>query len=182
MEHFSFNAILCNQSKVFSFDVPTNGQGVITNRFCPKDFLAPQGQGLMYNSITPVHGEGLFEFKLDCENFAKAITESKYQSSNNKWDIYCDALDYIIATHINRCGRLLFNDLLIYLDIYSYFLYADGVNENNIKLNYPRFANQYLKNIPEYLKDSMTLQPLATTRMASIIKDLSHKAEIELGI
>lgn len=180
MEHFSFSAIVCNQNKVFSFDIPTNSQGVITNRFCPKAFLVPQG--IMYDSITPINGESLFDFKQDCQNLASCMTNSIYKNSNNKWDIYTDSLDHIIATHINRCGRLLFNDLLIYLDIYSYFLYADGVNEKNIKLNYPRFANQYLKNIPELLKDSSTFQPLIVTKMSSIIKDLSHKAEIELGI
>ena len=93
-----------------------------------------------------------------------------------------DALACLVTTHINIYSRLLFNDLLIYKHIFSYFLFADGINEDNIKTNYPRFTYQFLLKTSDYLKDSTTLQPLVTTNMASIIKDLNYKAEIELGI
>lgn len=53
--------------------------------------------------------------------------------SNIKMNVYLDALDRLLIAHINRCGRLIFNDFLIYLDILSYFLFADGVNEDKVK-------------------------------------------------
>lgn len=180
MAQFSFSAVVCNQNKSFTFDVPTNNQGVITNRFCPKAFLVPKNG--LYDAVTPINGETVSEFEQDCCNLANAITNSIYKNSNNKWDIYMDALASIVEMHTNRCGRLLFNDLLIYIDIFSYFLFADGINEENIKANYPRFTYQFLIKIPNYLKDSVTLQPLTTSYMASVIKNLNYKAEVELGL
>jgi len=180
MMRFSFSAVVCNQNKSFTFDVPTNNQGVVTNRFCPKAFLVLQNG--FYDAITPINGETVLEFEQDCRNLANAITNSIYKDSNNKWEIYMDALACLVTTHVNQCGRLLFNDLLIYIDIFCYFLFADGINENNIKTNYPRFTYQFLIKMPSFLKDSATLQPLTNTNMASIIKELNKKAEIELGI
>lgn len=93
-----------------------------------------------------------------------------------------DALACLVTAHVNQHGRLIFNDLLTYIDIFSYFLFADGIDEDNIKTNYPRFTYQFLIKMPNYLKDSATLQPLTNTNMASIIKELNYKAEIKLGI
>lgn len=180
MAQFSFTAVVCNNKKIFSFDVPTNEQGVITNRFCPKSFLVPQNG--LYDVITPINGETILEFEQDCRNLANAITNSTYKDSNNKWEIYMDALARLVTTHVSQHGRLIFNDLLTYIDIFSYFLFADGIDEDNIKTNYPRFTYQFLIKMPNYLKDSATLQPLTNTCMASIIKELNYKAEIKLGI
>lgn len=180
MAQFSFTAVVCNNKKIFSFDVPTNEQGVITNRFCPKSFLVPQNE--LYGVITPINGETVLEFEQDCRNLANAITNSIYKDSNNKWEIYMDALACLVTAHVNQHGRLIFNDLLTYIDVFSYFLFADGIDEDNIKTNYPRFTYQFLIKMPNYLKDSATLQPLTNTNMASIIKELNYKAEIKLGI
>lgn len=115
MAQFSFSAVVCNQCKVFTFDAPIDNRGVvITNRFCPKEFLVTPTR-VFYGAITPISGESILEFEQDCRNLANAITNSDYQSSNNELDIYIDALACIVAAHNSRCGRLLFGDLLIYI-------------------------------------------------------------------
>lgn len=179
MAQFSFSVKVCSQYKTFTFDVPTNSQGVITNRFCPKDFLVPQNS--FYDAMEAVNGETLLEFKHDCESMAHNISTSSLNNSNIRIQVYLDAFDRLLVEHVNRCGRLIFNDFLIYLDILCYFLYADNVSEYEIKLNYPRFAFKYLNTFKDRLKDSWTLLPLAQTNMAETIKRLNRESEMKLG-
>ena len=179
MAQFSFSAKVCNQYETFTFDVPTNSQGVITNRFCPKDFLVPQNP--LYDAMEPINGETLLDFKHDCESLANNISTSSLNNSNIKMQVYFDAFDRLLVNHINRCGRLIFNDFLIYLDIFCYFLYADNVSESEIRLNYPRFAFKYLNALKDKLKDSWTLLPLEQTNMAETIKRLNRESEMKLG-
>lgn len=178
MARFSFPTIVCGQRKVFTFDAPTEGQAVITNRFCPKEFLVPRNS-FLYDAITPKNGEELHEFEQDCRNLADAMKKSKY---NDVRDVFMDALASVVTAHVNRCGRLIFNDLLTYIDILCYFLYADGNDEKIIKLNYPLYTNFFFENMPNSLKDSATLQPLIHTNMATVIRELKEKAEVELGL
>lgn len=180
MAQFSFSAKVCNQQKFFTFEVPSNGLFVVTNRFCPKEFLVPKNS--LYNAISPLNGEAILEFKQDCENFVNYINTSSQNISNIKMNVYLDALDRLLIAHINRCGRLIFNDFLIYLDILSYFLFADGVNEDKVKLNYPRVAYKYLNSLRDSLKDTQTLSPLSQTGMADMIKKLNNESEQKLGI
>lgn len=180
MKKFIFEAKICRERRIYSFELPTIENKVVTNRFCPKEFLVPQG--VLYNAITPQNGESIEEFENDCSTFITCLNENEYNYSNNKWDVYMSSMDDLIARHIGRCGRILFNDLLIYIDLFCYFLYADGVNEDSIKLNYPRFVNQYLINASNYLKDSYTQMPLENTQFADIIKRLARKSEMELGL
>lgn len=180
MAQFSFSAKVCNQQKFFTFEVPSNGIFVVTNRFCPKEFLVPKNS--LYNAISPLNGETILEFKQDCENFVNYINTSSQNISNLKMNVYLDALDRLLIAHINRCGRLIFNDFLIYLDILSYFLFADGVNEDKVKLNYPRVAYKYLNSLKDCLKDTQTLSPLSQTSMADMIKKLNKESEQKLGI
>lgn len=179
MAQFSFFAKVCNQHKTFTFEVPTNSQGVITNRFCPKEFLVPQNS--LYDAMEPINGETLLDFKHDCESMVHYINTSSLNNSNIKIRVYLDAFDRLLVEHVNRCGRLIFNDFLIYLDILSYFLYADNVSEYEVKLNYPRFAFKYLNTLKDKLKDTWTLLPLAQTNMAEIIKRLNRESEMKLG-
>ena len=180
MARFSFSAKVCNQQKIFTFEVPSNGLFVVTNRFCPKEFLVPKNS--LYNAVTPLNGETILEFKQDCENFVNYINTSSQNISNVKMSVYLDALDRLLIAHLNRCGRLIFNDFLIYLDIYSYFIFADGVIEDKVRLNYPRVAYKYLNSLKDSLKDSQTLSPLSQTDMAGMIKRLNKESEQKLGI
>ena len=177
MRQFSFSAVICGQPKRFEFEIPVDQQVVITNRFCPKEFLVQQNSPL-YDAITYINGEAIGEFEQDCENLASAMSTSQF---SNKLDVYKDALFKIIIMHINRCGRLIFNDLLIYMDIFSYFLYADWISENDIKTLYPCLVNQAVNWFQKYVKDSRTLLPLQQTDMAETIKRLNRESEMKLG-
>lgn len=180
MKEFIFEATICRVRKTFRFELPTIGNMVITNKFCPKDFLVPRNS--FFNAITPQNGESIEEFENDCTMFTNCLNENEFNSTNNKWNVYMAAMDDLVARHIGRCGRIFFNDLLLYIDLFCYFLYADGIDEDNIKLNYPRFVNQYLINASNYLKDSYTQIPLENTQFANIIRELAKKSEIELGL
>ena len=61
--------------------------------------------------------------------------------SSVKIEKYKDGLLKLIDEHISRCGRILFCDLLMYVDCLAYLCYAsDLMTEEQIRSNYASWA------------------------------------------
>lgn len=181
LRQFSFSATVCGKQKNFKFEIPVEQQIVTTNRFCPKEFYVRQfvrQNSPLYDAASYLQGETIDEFEQDCENLASAMCSSQFR---NKWDVYRDALFKVIIAHINRFNRLIFNDLLVYMDIFSYFLYADGMSENDIKTLYPCLVNQAVNCFLKYMKDARTLLPLSQTDIVEIVEKLSKENEMKIN-
>lgn len=162
-----------------SFSAPVEGAYVITNYYCPKELLLREGslgEGSfsLLKAIVPQNLEAEYEFINDCKNIVnKANTISNHDVS------YCltQSISYVAWQHINRCGRLMFQDLLLYVDCYSYLLKAAGYSDSEIRRSYPIIARQLVDIYSQYVKDSHTLAPFQGTNKYKILCRLADLAD-----
>ena len=160
---FIFEGVIQREKKTFKMSLPLERNYVITNRFCPDELLT--GGANLFSGAN--QGELADDFAADCKLQIKAMEDINEPMS--LIDIHVGGLMAAVGTHINRCGRLIFGDLLIYVDCFSYLLAADGFGEEEIKLLYPKVTKSIVDLCPEYVKNSVNLEPLRTTRMYEIL-------------
>lgn len=68
---------------------------------------------------------------------------------------YKEGLLKIVDEHIRKTGRLLFPDMLMYVDCLAYLCYAsDFMSEEQIRENYAMWAKYVLDNRRTYIKSS----------------------------
>lgn len=74
-------------------------------------------------------------------DFSKLVSYVNNSSTLIKIDRYKDGLLKVVDEHISRCGRLLFCDLLMYVDCLAYLCYAsDLMSESQILNDYASWA------------------------------------------
>ena len=80
-------------------------------------------------------------------DFNKLVSYVNASSIAIKIDRYKDGLLKLVDAHIARCGRLLFCDLLMYIDCLAYLCYAsDLMTESQILQNYASWAKLIVDN------------------------------------
>lgn len=165
----NFTTCICGKQKILSFEIPMQEENVVTNRFCPQELLTgkfPNKQGL----ITTITGETFDEFVYDCNMQIIAMRSST--PDDTKMDAHIGSLMAAVTNHLKRYGRLIFGDLLIYVDCFSYLLWADGFSEEEIKRTYPRITKIIVDFYPDFVKNSVNLAPLKETPIYYILNDL----------
>lgn len=158
-KQFSFSIKVKGAVKKYSFTIPVKNGFVITNYFCPNSLLI--GEGPLANAITPMQGETEEEFIQDCQNI---VNESNNISEDDAFTCLGLGLMHVVWHHIDKFGRILFQDFLIYMDCFAYLLRASGYAESEVKRVYPIIAKQLLDTIIQYVKDSHTLLPFHITK------------------
>ena len=148
-----------------SFSAPVEGGYVITNNYCPNALIV--GEGTLLSQIAvPQNGESEAEFIQDCQNI---VNQSNTISDNDVFFCLGQGLFAVVAAHINRCGRLLFQDLLLYMDCFAYLLKATGYADSEIKRVYPIVTKQIVDQASMHVKDSHTLVPFRVTNIYKIL-------------
>ena len=154
-KQFTFSIKVNGFFKKLSFTVPVEGGNVITNYFCPNALYT--GEGSFISQIaTPVTGETEEEFVKDCQNI---VNVSNQTDDDDIFFCLGEGLFDVVSNHIKKCGRLLFQDLLLYMDCFAYLLKATGYAESEIKRVYPMVTKQIVDVTGQYVKDSYTLMP-----------------------
>ena len=168
-KQFSFFIKVRGSIGKYSFTAPVENGFVITNHFCPNSLLIGESSFLS-QVVTPQQGESEDEFIQDCQNIINTSNEICDDDT-----MFClgQGLFSVVTAHIDRCGRLLFQDLLLYMDCFSYLLKAVGYAESEIKHAYPILTKQIVDITNQYVKDSHTLLPF---RVTNIYKTLCRLA------
>lgn len=166
-----FNARICGIEKNLSFSVPVENGAVVTNKFCPQGLLTGGTFANIPGFMTAINGESLDEFINDCNLQIVAMDTST--SSDSKMDAHMGGLMAAVMNHLKRCGRLIFSDLLIYVDCFSYLLLADGFSEEKIKNIYPRITKTIVDFYPDFVKNTINLAPLKETPIYGILCNLA---------
>ncbi len=165
-QKFSFKSQIAGNVKTISFYAPTQNGNVITNKYCPQELLTG---GLPF--VTAINGESIGEFISDCQ-----IQVDAFSSSLNRGTImetHIGGLMSAITAHLNRCGGLIFGDLLIYMDCFSYLLQADGICDKDIRYAYPRILRSIVELYADYIKNTADLAEFKGSRMDFILSNLS---------
>ena len=159
---FKFNTVINGHHKVLTVNVPLMNGGVQTNKYCPNELLTG---GLSF--ITPVQGEMESEFIQDCKNIISGIQAAG--RTDTRIEAFIGGLMGVVMNHINHCGRLIFGDLLIYLDCYALLLEADGFPEHEIRNSYIHVCRSIVQLYGDYVLNTANLAPLHLTPIYSIL-------------
>ncbi len=162
---FSFNYSKNGQTKRLAFSAPINRGMVQTSRFTPVELLQPVNP--LFNGGSQYEDEQ--EFISDCQKLIHLSTISQY---DDLFGSNLEALFAILMGHIERFKRLLFNDLLTYIDCFSYILLAHGYSEAQVKQMYPRVVKMAVEQLAYYLKCQYTLIPFTSSNLYNNI--VSH--------
>lgn len=165
---FSFATKINGKKKDLIINAPVENGGVYTNKYCPQELLTG---GI--NFVTAVNGEILEEFIADCQKQVIAMEATRVQSS--LLDVHIAGLMAVIMEHLARCGRLIFGDLLIYMDIFSLLLEADGYDNEEIKDMYPRIVRTIVDLYPDKVFNTMDLSSFKDSHFDFVLFNLTHK-------
>ena len=161
-----FEATILGVKKDLVVNVPVEGNNVITNEFCPQELLTG---GLSF--VTGINGETIGEFIADCNMQINAMMDA--DSSSSRMDAHVEGLMAAVVSHINKCGRLIFGDLLIYVDCFSLLLKADGFKNEEISKLYPYITKTIADMYPMFLKNTINLVPVHQTQLYQILSNLT---------
>ena len=165
---FKFSGNINGKRKDLIVEVPVENGSVYTNKYCPQDLITG---GLSF--ITPIHGEILDEFVIDCQKQVIAMEGAGQQET--LLDVHIAGVTAVVMEHIARCGRLIFGDLLIYMDCFSLLLEADGFSDNEIRDIYPRVTRTIVEFYPDYIFNTADLSPFKGSHFDFILFNVSHK-------
>ncbi len=154
------------QNKIFTVNVPIENGGVCTNKYCPQELLTG---GL--SIITAINGESEAEFIADCQK--QVIAMDMADSADTKLDRHIAGLMAVVMDHLSRCNRLIFGDLLIYMDCFSLLLEADGFDDNEIRDIYPRVTRTIIELYPDYIKNTADLSPFKGSHFDFVLASIT---------
>ena len=152
----------------FIVKAPVENGGVCTNKYCPQDLLTG---GVSF--IKAINGEVLDEFVADCQKQVIAMEAAGIQRS--LLDVHIAGLMAVVMDHLARCGRLIFGDLLIYMDCFSLLLEADDFSDEEIREIYPRVTRTIVELYPDYIFNTVDLSPFKGSHFDFVLFNVSHK-------
>lgn len=167
---FAFSPRVRGVPQRISFPLPVESGFVITNQYRPDIIPLP-------NPIVGLQaGEAIFEFQNDCEN----IINVAGNSTNSSVDAFVDGLLGVVKSHVNRCGRLIFGDLMIYVDCFAHIIKAIGLPEDEVKQCYLIELAIITKGFLPYIKDDVTLAPFSQTTLYDSLMKHANELSIKL--
>lgn len=165
---FNFVGIIDGVNKVLVVEVPVENGGAYTNKYCPQDLLTG-GVGF----VMAINGEVIDDFVSDCRKQVIAMEAAGKQ--NTLLDVHVAGLMVVVMDHLAHCGRLIFGDLLIYMDCFSLLLEADGFSEVEIRKIYPRVTRAIIELYPEHVFNTMDLSPFKGSHFDFMLFNVSNK-------
>lgn len=126
---------------------------IFTNPFFPPNYVDPRwARPYVFHDVTRYP----FAESSDVQNdFVTLVDYTNASQKQSKMDRYKDGLLKTIDNHIPRCGRLLFCDLLLYVDSLAYLCYAsDLMTEQQIINNYASWVKFVVGARRTYIKSS----------------------------
>ena len=165
---FCFSGTIQGHQKTFIVKVPVENGGVYTHKFCPADLLSG---GISF--VEAVNGEVIGEFIADCQK--QVIAMSTAGVNETRLDTHIAGLMAVVMDHLARCGRLIFGDLLIYMDCFSLLLEADGFSDEEIREIYPRVTRTIVELYPDYIFNTVDLSPFKGSHLDVVLFNISHK-------
>lgn len=167
-QKFKFSGIINGENRELIVTAPVKNGGVYTNKYCPQELLTG---GI--NIISAINGEIIEEFVNDCKKQIIGMEAAGVQ--NTLLDVHIAGLMGAIMDHLARCGRLIFGDLLIYMDCFSLLLEADGFLDIEIRSIYPRVTRTIVELYPDYILNTIDLSLFKGSHFDFVLSNVSHK-------
>jgi len=148
----NINAILKegSHSRAISVNLP-----IIQNPLLPSPLVDPRwARPFVFHDLTRYPFSEVNDVQND---FSTLVNYANSSSKSSQIERFKDGLLKTADTHIARCGRVLFCDLLMYVDCLAYLCYAsDLMTEQQITNNYPSWV--------KFVVDSRRNSVMSSTR------------------
>ena len=140
-------------SRPYSCDIPT-----LSHPMLPFSYIDPRGiRPFVFHDFSRYVFEEAPDFPMDFQRFVQLANSS---SAYTRIERFKDALLKICDEHIGRCQRLVFTDLLMYVDCMCFVCLACGeMNTGLIKNNYGKWAKMVVDKRGYYIKSSTHFGP-----------------------
>lgn len=133
-------------TKAITLDIPT-----ISNPMLPVSYVDPRWiRPYVFQNFSKY----VFSEATDVPNdFVRLVNYVNIHSSSNKMDRFKAGLLDLVDEHIRNKGRLVFTDLLMYIDCLAYLSYAANLmTADQIRSNYAEWAEYVIANRRNYIK------------------------------
>lgn len=149
----SFKLVENGTTKQFSYDIPT-----LSHPMLPFSYVDPRGvRPYVFHDFSRYVFEEAPDFPTDFQRFVQLANTS---SSYSRIERFKNALLKICDEHIKRCNRLVFSDLLMYVDCMGFACLATGeMNSSTVKSNYGKWAKMVVDQRGYYVKSSTHFGP-----------------------
>lgn len=164
----NFDTEILGKPTTFIVEVPYQNGIVATSEFCPTELLSGT-----VDLMAAVRGESLDKFMTDCRK--QLLAMSKTTEADTLLDVHIAGLMAVVMDHLARCGRLIFGDLLIYMDCFSLLLEADGFQEEEIREIYPEVTRAIVDLYPEHVFNTADLSLFKGSHFDFVLASVRRK-------
>ncbi len=168
---FVFNPQINGFPTRIEMTLPVSSNYVITNQYRPD--IYPMSAAIVGMQA----GEIISEFYADCNNIINAASASQ----KREVDALVEGLISVVKSHIQRCGRLIFGDLMIYLDCWAHILKGAGLTDQEVKDCYSVELGILVAVFLPHIKDDSTLLPFKGTQTFIAVKQHVNEVAIRLN-
>lgn len=160
----NFDTEINGGSRTYIVEVPYQNGIVATSEFCPTELLSGSVE-----LMAAIRGESLDKFMADCR--MQLLAMSKITEADTDLDRHIGGLMAIVMDHLSRNKKIVFGDLLIYIDCFSLLLKSAGFSASEIKDIYPRVTRSIVDLYPDYIDSNEDGEPFSSCRT----KETLHK-------
>lgn len=164
----NFDTTIDGKPEVFIVEVPYKNGIVATSEFCPTELLSGT-----VDLMAAIRGESLDDFMTDCRR--QLLAMSKITEADTRLDLHIGGLMAVVMDHFSRHKRIVFGDLLIYVDCFSLLLKADGFECDDIRCIYPRVTKTIVELYPNYVDCDSDGTPFTGSRTKEILENFTGR-------
>lgn len=166
----NFDTKILGEPRTFIVEVPYQNGIVATSEFCPTELLSGT-----VDLMAAVRGESLDKFMADCRKQLHAM--SKISEADSDLDLHIGGLMAVVMDHFSRNSRIVFGDLLIYVDCFSLLLKAEGYDSGEIRTIYPRVTKTIVDLYPDYVDNTIEGTPFTGSHTKETLDNLSQNTK-----
>ncbi len=163
----NFDTEILGEPRTFIVEVPYQNGIVATSEFCPTELLSGT-----VDLMAAIRGESLDKFMADCRR--QLLAMSKITEANTDLDRHIGGLMAVVMDHFSRYKRIVFGDLLIYVDCFSLLLKSARFDNEEIRTIYPRVTRTIVELYPDYVDSSIDGTPFMGSHSKEILENITR--------
>lgn len=163
----NFDTEMRGEPRTLIVEVPYQNGIVATSEYCPTELLSGT-----VDLMAAIRGESLDKFMADCRK--QLLAMSKITEADSDLDLHIGGLMAVVMDHFSRNSRIVFGDLLIYVDCFSLLLKADGYDNEEIRTIYPRVTKTIADLYPDYIDSTAEGVPFIGSRSKEILDKITR--------
>ena len=163
----NFDTEILGEPRTYVVEVPYQEGIVATSEFCPTELLSGT-----IDLMAAIRGESLDKFMTDCR--MQLLAMSKIKEEDTDLDRHIGGLMAVVMDHLSRNKKIVFGDLLLYIDCFSLLLKSAGFSSSEIKDIYPRVTRSIVDLYPDYIDSNEDGEPFSSCRTKETLQKITR--------